>query len=155
MPASRKRAINIILAATLVAGTLDILAAILVYSIVLEQTSPSMILISIASGVFGKAAFSGGSPMVLAGLLLHYLIAFLFSAFYYIIYPGLEFLKKQRLISGILYGIFVWLVMNLGVLRIVFSAKLPSDPEAALLGISILIIAFGIPVSYIISTRRN
>ena len=155
MPASRKRAINIILAATLVAGTLDILAAILVYSIVLEQTSPSMILMSIASGVFGKAAFSGGSPMVLAGLLLHYLIAFLFSAFYYIIYPGLEFLKKQRLISGILYGIFVWLVMNLGVLRIVFSAKLPSDPNAALLGISILIIAFGIPVSYVISTRRN
>ncbi|KAA0993292.1 DUF1440 domain-containing protein [Dyadobacter aurulentus] len=155
MPASRKKAINVILAATFIAGTLDILAAILVYSIVLEQTSPSMILMSIASGVFGKAAFSGGSLMVLAGLLLHYLIAFLFSTFYYIIYPGLEFLKKQRLISGILYGIFVWLVMNLGVLRIVFSAKLPSDPEAALLGISILIIAFGIPISYIISTSRN
>jgi hypothetical protein len=151
----RRSAINTILIASITAGTLDILAAILVYSIILEQASPSMILMSIASGIFGKGAFSGGAFMVLTGLLLHYLIALLFSAFYYLIYPGLAFLKNQRLLSGVLYGVFIWVVMNLGVLPIVFSGRTPPDAQSALLGIAILIFAVGIPISYIVAGNRR
>ncbi|MCE6992125.1 DUF1440 domain-containing protein [Dyadobacter sp. CY323] len=141
--------------AAFVAGALDILAAILIYAIVMEKTSPSALLMSIASGVFGKSAFSGGTPMVLAGLLLHFLIAFIFSAFYYLIYPNLAFLRNRKLLSGIFYGIFVWLVMNLGVLRIAFSGSPLPDPSSALLGIAIVIAAVGIPISYIISAGRS
>jgi hypothetical protein len=144
-----------ILRSTFVAGTLDIVAAILIYAIVMEKTSPSTLLMSIASGVFGKSAFSGGAPMVLAGLLLHFLIAFIFSAFYYLIYPNLAFLRSRMLLSGILYGIFVWIVMNLGVLRIVFSGSPLPDASSALLGMAILIVAVGIPISYIISAGRK
>jgi len=110
---------------------------------------------SIASGIFGKAAYSGGTPMIITGLLLHFLIAFIFSAFYYLIYPGLSFLRRRKLISGILYGIFIWLVMNLGVLQIVFEGMPLPDPGAALLGIAILIVAVGIPVAYIIPASRR
>lgn len=146
---------NTVLSATLVAGTLDILAAFLVYAIILEKTSPARILMSIASGIFGKAAYSGGTPMIITGLLLHFLIAFIFSVFYYLIYPGLSFLRRHKLISGILYGIFIWLVMNLGVLQIVFEGMPLPDPGAALLGIAILIVAVGIPVAYIIPASRR
>lgn len=152
---SPKSAIQTILSATFVAGTLDILAAILVYSIIMEQTSPSRILMSIASGIFGKAAYSGGVTMVLTGLFLHYLIAFIFSGFYYFIFPNLAFLRRQRLFSGILYGIFIWLVMNLGILRIVFSGTSLPDPQSALLGMTILVVAVGIPISYIVAANRD
>ncbi len=145
---------NSILSATLVAGTLDILAAIIVYALILEQTSPARILMSIASGIFGKEAFSGGTPMVIAGLLLHFLIAFIFSVFYHLIYPSLGFLRGRKLLSGILYGIFIWLVMNLGVLPIVFKGMPMPDPAAALLGMAIVILAVGIPIAFIISGRR-
>lgn len=146
---------NTILSATLLAGALDILAAFLVYAVILEKTSPARILMSIASGIFGKAAYSGGTPMVITGLLLHFLIAFIFSVFYYLIYPGLSFLHRRKLLSGILYGIFIWLVMNLGVLPIVFKGMPLPDPAAALLGIGIVIAAVGIPIAYIMSTARR
>lgn len=140
-----------ILTATLIAGTLDILAAFLVYAVILEKTSPGRILMSIASGIFGKAAYSGGTPMIITGLALHFLIAFIFSAFYYIILPGLSFLRKRELLAGILYGIFIWLVMNLGVLPIVFKGMPLPDLTSALIGIAIVIVAVGIPISYIVS----
>lgn len=146
---------NTILSATLIAGTLDILAAFLVYAVILEKTSPSRILMSIASGIFGKAAYSGGTPMVITGLLLHFLIAFIFSVFYYLIYPGIPFLRQRKLLSGITYGIFIWLVMNLGVLPIVFKGMPLPDPSAALLGIAIVIFAVGIPIAYIVSAPRR
>jgi hypothetical protein len=146
---------NTILSATLIAGTLDILAAFLVYAVILGKTSPAGILMSIASGIFGKAAYSGGTPMIITGLLLHFLIAFIFSAFYFLIYPGLSFLRRRKLLGGILYGIFIWLVMNLGVLPIAFKGMPLPDPKAALIGIVIVIVAVGIPIAYIVSGRRT
>ncbi|NIJ54174.1 DUF1440 domain-containing protein [Dyadobacter arcticus] len=152
---SSSSAFKTIASATIIAGALDILAAILIYSIIMEQTTPSRICMSIASGIFGKEAYSGGVPMVLTGLLLHFFIAFLFSTFYYRIFPYLRMLRKQKLVCGILYGIFVWLVMNVGVLRITFPKMPFPDPRSSLIGMSILIVAVGIPISYIISANRR
>jgi hypothetical protein len=90
-----------VLSATLVAGTLDIVAAILLYSIIMEKTTPSRIIMSIASGVFGKEAYSGGSAMILAGLAFHFLIAFLFSLFYYFLFQNIRSLSGKRLLSGV------------------------------------------------------
>lgn len=78
----------------LIAGTLDILAAVIIYAVVLEKTTAIKILQSIASGVFKKEAYTGGPQMAWYGLGLHYLIALIFAWFYFIIYPYLPFLKK-------------------------------------------------------------
>lgn len=134
----------------LIAGTLDILAAILVYSYILHKTTAIKILQSIASGIFKKDAYTGGSQMALYGLLLHYFIALVFAWFYFTIYPYFSFIKKNTLFSGILYGIFVWIVMNLVVLPTVF----PVLPEKhldfpLLLSILILICCIGIPIAFI------
>jgi hypothetical protein len=140
-----------VLSATLVAGTLDIVAAILLYSIIMEKTTPSRIIMSIASGVFGKEAYSGGSAMILAGLAFHFLIAFLFSLFYYFLYQNIRSLSGKRLLSGVLYGVFIWLVMNLVVLGVVFPGMPAPDFQAVAIGMTIVILAVGIPISYIIS----
>lgn len=137
----------------LIAGTLDILAAVIIYAVVLEKTTAIKILQSIASGVFKKEAYTGGPQMAWYGLGLHYLITFIFAWFYFIIYPYLPFLKKNVILSGILYGIFVWFIMNLIVLPIVF----PLLPEKhfdfpLLLSILILILCIGLPIASI--TRK-
>jgi hypothetical protein len=134
----------------LIAGTLDMLAALIIYSVILQKTTAIKILQSIASGLFKKDAYSGGSQMALYGLLLHYLIALIFAWFYFTIYPYFTFLKKNTLLSGILYGIFVWIVMNLVVLPTVF----PVLPEKhfdfpLILSILILIFCIGIPIAFI------
>ncbi|MBF4466376.1 DUF1440 domain-containing protein [Flavobacterium sp. LC2016-12] len=134
----------------LIAGTLDMLAAIIVYAVVLQKTTAIKILQSIASGIFKKDAYSGGSQMALYGLLLHYFIALTFAWFYFTIYPYFTFIKKNTLLSGIFYGIFVWIIMNLVVLPTVF----PVLPEKHLdfpliLSILILIFFIGIPIAFI------
>lgn len=134
----------------LIAGTLDMLAAIIVYAVVLQKTTAIKILQSIASGIFKKDAYSGDSQMALYGLLLHYFIALIFAWFYFTIYQYFTFLKKNTLLSGILYGIFVWITMNLVVLPTVF----PVLPEKHLdfpliLSILILIFCIGIPIAFI------
>jgi len=137
----------------LIAGTLDILAAVIIYAVVLEKTTAIKILQSIASGVFKKEAYTGGPQMAWYGLGLHYLIALIFAWFYFIIYPYLPFLKKNVILSGILYGILVWIIMNLIVLPIAF----PLLPEKhfdfpLLLSILILIVCIGLPIASI--TRK-
>ncbi|TPG38447.1 DUF1440 domain-containing protein [Flavobacterium pectinovorum] len=137
-----------ILLAGLVAGTFDIIAAIFVYSFILDKTTAIKILQSIASGIFKKEAYSGGLQMALYGLGLHYLIALLFAWFYFTIYPYVPLLKKSTIISGLLYGIFVWIIMNLIVLPIVF----PILPEKhfdfpLLLSITILMLCIGLPIA--------
>lgn len=134
----------------LIAGTLDMLAAFTVYAFILQKTTAIKILQSIASGLFKKDAYSGGSQMALYGLLLHYFIALTFAWFYFTIYPYFTFIKKNTLLSGILYGIFVWIIMNLVVLPTVF----PVLPEKHLdfpliLSILILIFCIGIPIAFI------
>jgi hypothetical protein len=140
-----------VLSATFVAGTLDIVLAILLYSIIMEKTTPSKIIMSIASGVFGKEAYSGGISMILAGLALHFLIAFLFSLFYHVLYQNIASLSGKKLFNGILYGVFIWLVMNLFVLRVAFPSMPSPDSQAIAIGITIVVVAVGIPISYIIS----
>ncbi|WP_264538083.1 DUF1440 domain-containing protein [Flavobacterium sp. N1736] len=135
----------------LIAGTLDILAAIIIYAILLEKTTPIKILQSIASSIFKKEAYSGGSQMAWYGLGLHFIIALIFAWFYFTVYPYLPFLKKSALFSGILYGIFVWIIMNLIVLPIVFPV-LPAKhfDFPLLLSILILIFCIGFPIAFIV-----
>ncbi|MDR7212354.1 DUF1440 domain-containing protein [Flavobacterium piscis] len=136
--------------AGLIAGTLDILAAIFFYTIVFQKTTAIKILQSIASGIFKKEAFTGGSQMIGYGLGLHFFIAIIFAWFYFSLYPYLPFLKKNTLISGFLYGIFVWIVMNLIVLPLTF-ANLPEKhlDFPLILAVLILIFCVGLPIAFI------
>jgi len=145
--------VRTIVSSGLVAGTLDITAAILIYAGILHKTTAEKILQSIASGIFKKEAYTGGTEMTLAGLGLHFLIAFIFAWFYFKIFPYIPFFKINILLSGIAYGFFIWIVMNLVVLPIVF----PVLPEKnldfpLLLSILIIICCVGIPIAFI--TRK-
>jgi uncharacterized membrane protein YagU involved in acid resistance len=71
-----------------------------------------LILQRTASAALGKVAFKGGWAMAVYGLGFYYIIAYCFTTAYVLLYPYLPFLKKHKLASGLLYGLFVWLVMN-------------------------------------------
>ena len=137
----------------LVVGTLDGLAAVIMYSI---QTGkdPLNVFRFIASGVFGAAAFSGGVPMALWGIIFHYIIAFGWTILFFWLAGRFSFLRNNWIISGTIYGIFVWLMMNLVVvpLSLVPMKSSPKEWLAILKGAFILIVCVGLPVSY--SARR-
>ena len=146
--ASSRPPIRIILLAWFVAGTLDMLGAILVYTVVMKKLSAEKLVRGIASGVFKNEAFTGGQEMIFYGVAFHYLIALAFTIFYFIIFPYIPFFRTQKILGGLLYGLFVWAVMNLIVLRIIFPTRTPVTLEGALIGASIIMVMIGLTLSY-------
>ena len=140
-----------ILRTGLIAGTLDILAAITVYAIILDKATAVQILQGIASGIFGREAYAGGGAMAFTGLAFHYLIAMIFTMGYFLVYPYLPFLHKQAILSGLLYGAIVWMIMNLAVLPLSRYKQPPLRLGPSLLGMLILILMIGIPVAIMAS----
>jgi uncharacterized membrane protein YagU involved in acid resistance len=144
-----KSPLKTILTSGFVAGTLDMCTACFVYAVIMQKTTSIKIMRSIASGVFKQQANADGLLMPLLGLLFHYIIAFSFAIGYFFIFPYIPFLHKNKIISGILYGIFVWIIMNLIVLRLVFAHPSPITLQSFSLSCGILILMIGLPISFI------
>ena len=136
-----------ILQAGLIAGTLDILSAFLYYYIKTGKTNFSAIFKFIASGIFGKDAGAGGTAMILAGFILHYTIAFAFTIFFFWLYPKVIVMSKNRVVTAIVYGLFVWALMNLVVVPLSNTVHRPLKIEGALINMGILIVCIGLPLS--------
>ena len=92
-----------------------------------------------------------GQFIAVIGLLFHYLIANIFSAFYFLIYPKIKFLHWNKVTNAIIYGIFVWLVMNLLVVPLSRAQHFPFNIRNAILEVFILIICVGIPITIMAS----
>lgn len=132
----------------LMVGTFDIFAAFMQYYLSFHR-NPLRVLLFIASGVFGKNAYSGGNIMYFAGALFHYVFAYAFTFLFFFIYPLSSVLSYNRIITGILYGVFAWLVMNLLVVPISKTAAIPFQWPKALLAMAILVVAIGLPLSFL------
>lgn len=146
--ASRGQAKTILIAG-IVAASLDILAAILMYYFNTGKP-PTRMLQYIASAIFGKEAFQGGISMAMWGLVFHYIIATGFAFLYFFIYPHVKLLWKNRLLSGMLYGLSVWAIMNLVVVPTSNAPVIPFRPLSALINMIILILFVGLPIAIIV-----
>jgi hypothetical protein len=110
--ADSKNLLKAILLAGLVVGTLDGLAAI-TSAYIPREITPDRVFRYVASGVFGKDASTGGTPMALLGLFFHYIVALGWTALFFLAYPKLKFLSWNKYVVGIVYGVFVMFAMNL------------------------------------------
>ncbi len=128
----------------LIAGTLDILAAIFI----LAKGNAIATLKFVASGYFGNQAFASGNEMVIWGLLFHYIIALCFTILYFIIYPKIKLLQKNVWVSAIVYGIIVWLIMAFIVVPNSAVAQRPFNPASAIKNCVILVVCIGLPIAY-------
>lgn len=146
MPAKPSAAATIIKAG-LIAGTLDISAAIIVAFV--KRYSPIRIFRYIASAVFGSASATGWG-MVVTGLLLHYLIACIWAAvFFYAGYPYIRQLIKSPVAAGLLYGMVVWAMMNLVVVPLTRVKQAPFNWSGVLREMAILMVCIGLPIAII------
>jgi uncharacterized membrane protein YagU involved in acid resistance len=149
--ASQSTAVQTILSAGLVAGSFDLLTAILVYSVAMERTTDRKLLQGIGKAVFGSNTFPDETSLALSGVAVHFFIAFSFAIFYFFIFPHIAFLRKQKILSGLLYGVFVWCVMNIAVLPLFHIANIPHKWDSIVRGAVILMFCIGLPVSIIVS----
>lgn len=139
-----------VLTVALIAGTLDGATAV----IFMARFKFAATFKYIASAVFGKEAFSGGAGMVLAGLFFHYFIAFSFTLFYAFLAARVRFLNTNKVVSGVLYGIFVWAVMNLVVVPSTRTPQVELNLVRVLVNMVILIFCIGLPIALLIRQKE-
>lgn len=145
-----KTILKAVLLLWLLVGTLDILSAIVDYYIATGK-GPAGIFKYIASAILGNEAFTtGGTEIILLGLFLHYLIAFLFTIFFVFLYIRTNLSLRSKLVVGILYGILIWAIMNLMVVPL---SQTPKPPVVVLWklvkAMLILIFMIGLPLAFL------
>jgi hypothetical protein len=136
------------LAAGFIAGTLDILAAIFF----LAGGNASGVFRYIAHAAVGDTAYQRDIKMVVVGAVFHYFIAYCFTAGYFIFYPHIPFLRKHVVVSGLLYGIFIWSFMHFLVLPLTHNPPAPFSLANDWKNIVILMLAVGLPVAVMART---
>jgi hypothetical protein len=142
---NRSGLVKAIATAGLIAGTLDLLTASAV-----AKLNPVIVCQYIASGAFGsKDAFAGGYGMALGGLLFHYLIAYSWTALFFLIYPKIKLLSRSWILAGLGYGVVVWIVMNKIVVPMSLINQRPFDLVSAAKQMAILMVMIGLPVSFL------
>jgi hypothetical protein len=133
----------------LIAGTLDICAAFLT-AWLRAGVSPVRVLHFIASGLLGRAAFTGGAKTALLGLALHFLIATVAAAVFYFASRKWLFLIERPVHFGLLYGVAVFLFMNFVVLPLSLVTRGPVTVSGFVIGLLTIMFCVGLPIALIV-----
>lgn len=96
-----------ILLGGIIAGTVDIAAASVIY-----QADPVLVAQSIAAGLLGPASVDGGWQTAAIGVVLQWLMSCIIAAVFVIAAQRLTALRRYWIVAGLLYGVVVYAVMN-------------------------------------------
>ena len=135
-----------ILVATALAGTLDILAAVIL-TLVYGRPVDGMLRF-VASGPFPPATQWGAAGAIL-GLAVHYVLMAIMAAVYVVTANATEALRRSPILWGVLYGIATYVVMNLLVVPLRFGTGFPPSLIGFATQFSFHILLVGIPIALV------
>lgn len=139
--------------AAAVAGTLDLLSAFMVSGT--RGATTDRVLQSVASGLLGKAAFSGGTRAAALGFAAHYGIMLAFAAFYILASRNWPLLRRRPLQVGAVYGLGTFFVMNYGVVPASAAAHWPNWDAVTLVHALIVHVVFvGMTIAWFARSER-
>jgi Na+/alanine symporter len=147
-PLGKRNALLAIAVGGLIAGSLDLLQACILFGWDIP--------LSIAGGLLGQKAFDGGIATYILGVLLHFFIAFSAAAVYYAASRRLVFLKEHALVCGLFFGAAVELVMRLIVLPLsALHARGPYELHDLIQGLIVHMVVVGLPISFSVRWFAN
>lgn len=134
------------------AGLLDILFAWAFWAIK-AGTPATRVFQSVAAGVLGRDAFTGGWPTAMLGLGLHFLITTAMALGYFLVARHLPVLVARPILCGAAYGLFLFAFMRWIVLPL--SAAPPPSKDPVWVGAMIVahVALVGIPIA--VAVRRS
>ena len=127
--------------AGLVAGTLDLLQACILFGWHIPKV--------IAAGLLGPEVIrGGGTGTYLLGVVLHYFIACSATAIFYLASRRLRFMTEHWVVCGLFFGMAVELTMGYVVLPLsALHARGPFDLKDVLLGFGVHMVVVGLPIA--------
>ena len=135
----------------LLAGAFDLAYAITFYG--LQGTKPIRIPQSIASGLLGMPAFKGGWETALLGVALHFTIALVAAAIYYLVSCKASALIRKPLVFGMLYGIAIYFFMRLVVLPLSAAPHFKSTPLSVATDFAVHMFLIGPSIALFLARR--
>jgi hypothetical protein len=145
-------AVSLILRIGLIAGTLDIADALIFSHF--RGATPVMVFQYIASGLIGMRSFQLVWTSVALGVAIHYFIALTWTAVFYFASRRFAILIRRPVLSGLLYGIAVYLFMNLVALPL---SRVGLAPHVSLVsrvnGVLALMFCIGLTIALLV--RRS
>jgi predicted neutral ceramidase superfamily lipid hydrolase len=140
-------AFRAIITAGVVVGVLDISSAFVIWW--QRGVGPRRGLQGIAAGLLGANSYDGGLLTAGLGLALHFFVAFVVVSVFYLASRKIEFLTKHAVVSGVFYGIGVYIVMYWFVLPRAFPTfrhRIWNE----LLAVAVHICLIGLPTALIV-----
>jgi hypothetical protein len=113
---------------------------------------PVRVLQSVAAGLLGRDSFQGGMKTAALGAFLHLFIAFSWAAIYYLVSRRIVFMVDSPIISGLLYGEFVWLMMTFVVVPLSRTHRGPFTAASIITGPIGHLFLVGLPIA--LAVRR-
>lgn len=133
-----------ILLGGLLGGTGDLIFAFVFYGFKLRVFQ------SVAAGLIGRAAaFDGGVPTFLLGVLLHYVIALIWAALFWTASRTLPALVKHAIPAGLGYGLIIYFGMNSVVLPLSALHAKAWPPNLAAWPIVMHMLVVGLPIALV------
>ena len=129
MTPSARSVLRGILVGGLIAGVLDITDAFVFHG--LRGVAPVRILQAIASGLLGRDAFAGGTATAALGLGLHFVIALGAATVYGVGSRRLSVLVERPWLTGPMFGLAVYAVMQYVVLPLSRFRPGPPPPPGS------------------------
>jgi uncharacterized membrane protein len=141
VPTRNVSALRAIGAGGLIAGTLDLTQASILFGI--------RVPLVIAAGLLGRGALHGGAGTYALGVLLHFFIATSAAAIYYTASRRLPFLVDYWIICGLFFGAAVEEVMSLIVLPLSALHEVgPYELRDLIQGLGVHMVVVGLPIAY-------
>jgi hypothetical protein len=137
-----------IFAAWLLCGVMDLSAAFVTAG--LRGVGPVRLLQVVASGLLGLKSFDGGWPTAALGAAIHFFIAFSAATVFYLASRKLTFMTRRPVVSGILYGVAVYLVMYWVVVPLSRAHPRPFSWSATVVAIITHMVCVGMPISLMV-----
>lgn len=135
-----------VLVGGLAGGALDLLFAISFAAY--NGISALRLLQTVANGLLGEGAYTGGGLSAALGLLLHFAIALGFASIFVLVSSAFPLLVRRPFLWGGLYGVIVFFFMRLIVLPLsAFPHPVSFRPLATTLDLSSHIFLLGIPIA--------
>jgi hypothetical protein len=138
----------LILRAGVVAGVMDGLGASLMFYWRTGK-GPEGVFRYVASGALGNVAFTGSAAMAVVGVIFHLIIALIWALIYVRFSVQIRQAVRSWVVRGVLYAIFVWMIMNLVVIPLSRTPDVPLTWMGAVRGALVLVFCIGLPIAFI------
>lgn len=146
-PPEKSTAVPAIATGGLIVGILDITSAFITWWC--KGVAPVRGLQGIAAGLLGSQSFQGGIATAGLGLAIHFFVAFMVVTVFYVGSRKFSFLTRLAVVSGLFYGVAVYLVMYWFVLPNVFPKFRHSVSDDAL-AVAVHMFLIGLPTALVV-----